>query len=144
MKLVLTVGLAGSGKSTYLAKLGSNAIASDEMRRLLADDPTDQTIHKQVFATVRYLVRARLAIGRPVTYVDASHLTRWERRPYILIARKYGCRIEALYFDVPLDVCLDRNRARHRVVPDDAIREMAKKLQPPTREEGFDKVITVR
>jgi predicted kinase len=141
VKLVLTIGLPGSGKSTYLARLGVNPISSDEMRRLLADDATDQSIHKQVFAAMRYLVRARLASGRPVTYVDASHLTRWERRPYILIAGKHGCRIEALYFDTPLEICLERNRGRNRVVLDDVINAMAKKLQPPTREEGFDRVI---
>jgi predicted kinase len=143
VKLVLTVGLPGSGKSTYLANLGANAISSDEMRLLLADDVTDQTVHNQVFAAVRYLVRSRLAMGQPVTYVDATNLTRWERRPYILIARKYGSRIEALYFHTPLEVCLERNCDRDRVVPDEVIRAMAKKLQPPTREEGFDRVIKV-
>lgn len=97
MKLIITVGLPGCGKSTYLAKLGVNAISSDEMRRLLADDPTNQTIHRRVFASVRHLIKQRLSIGRPETYVDATNLTRWERRPYIRLGQLYDATVEAIF-----------------------------------------------
>ena len=79
----------------------------DAIRQLLADNVDDQSIHMQVFATLRYLLRQRLAIGRPVTYVDATHLTPGERRPYALIAEWYGCDLEAVFFDVPADVCME-------------------------------------
>ena len=144
MKIVIAVGLPGSGKSTYFKHRGWNAISSDEIRRLIADDPEDQTIHARVFATIRYLIRQRLAAGRPVTYVDATHLTRWERRPYISLARRYGCEIEALFFDVPVETCIQRNEGRERVVPRRVIVEMSRKLQVPTLEEGFDRVIWPR
>jgi len=97
-----------------------------------------------VFNTLRYLVRQRLAIGRQVTYVDATHLTPDERRPYIKIAQAYGCAAEALFFDVPLEVCLDRNRGRARVVPEEAMRAMSGKLVPPSVSEGFSRVTVVR
>jgi predicted kinase len=141
--IILTVGLPGSGKSTYLARLGVNAISSDEVRRLIIDDPHDQTIHARVFAAVRYLVRQRIAIGRPFTYVDATHLTPWERRPYAKMAQRYGCELEALYFDVPVEVCLARNRLRQPMVPEEAIREMARALIPPTEAEGFSRVLRI-
>ncbi len=144
MRIVVTVGLPGSGKSTYLARLGVNALSSDEIRRLIADNPEDQTIHRRVFATIRYLLRQRIANGRPVTYVDATHLTRWERRSYVQLARRYDCKLEALFFDLPVDVCIERNRRRGRVVPEEAIRKMAARLQPPTREEGFSKITRLR
>ena len=143
-RIVVLVGLPGSGKSTYLERLGITPLSSDVIRQLLIDDATDQTIHARVFQCLRYLLRQRLAFGRLATYVDATHLTSAERRPYIQIAERYGCAIEALYFDVPLDVCLARNRGRSRVVPEEAVRAMAAKLVPPSAEEGFSRVTVVR
>src|SRR5664280_854380 len=103
-RIVVLVGLPGSGKSTYLAQLGAARLSSDVIRGLLADDETDQTIHDRVFQTLRYLLRQRLAIGRPVTYIDATNLTVEERRPYIGIGKEYGCDVEAVFFDVPLAI----------------------------------------
>jgi predicted kinase len=143
VKLVITVGLPGSGKSTYLARLGVNAISSDEVRRLIIDDPHDQTIHNRVFAAIRYLVRQRITVGRPETYVDATHLTPWERRPYVKIAERYGCELEALYFDVPVEACIERNRQRQPMVPEEAIREMARVMIPPATGEGFTRVVRI-
>jgi predicted kinase len=111
---------------------------------LLADDATDQSIHARVFSTIRYLLRQRLAIGRPVTYIDATHLTPAERRPYARIAEWYGCDLEAVFFDVPVSVCIERNRSRGRVVPEEAIHAMAEKLRAPSKEEGFARVRVVR
>jgi len=138
------VGLPGSGKSAWLERQGITAISSDWIRQVLADDATDQTIHARVFLTVRYLLRHRLAIGRLVSYVDATHLTPEERRPYVKIAQWYGCDVEAVYFDVPLDVCRERNLRRNRVVPDEALERMALKLTPPELAEGFTKITVVR
>lgn len=143
MRIVVLVGLPGSGKSTYLQRLGVSGLSSDAIRKLLADDETDQTIHERVFQTLRYLLRHRLALGRPVTYIDATSLTREERQPYIGIGQEYGCELEAVFFDVPLEVCRRRNAGRKRVVPDEAMSKMAGKLTPPSTAEGFHRVTTV-
>lgn len=143
MRIVVLVGLPGSGKSTYLERLGATGLSSDAIRRLLADDETDQTINDRVFETLRYLLRQRLSLGRPVTYVDATNLTPEERRPYIGIGRSFGCDVEAIFFDVPLDVCMARNTQRHRVVPEDAMIKLAGKLRKPTLDEGFARIDVV-
>jgi len=143
-KIVVLVGLPGSGKSTYLERLGITPLSSDAVRHLLVDDATDQTIHRQVFAVLRYLVRHRIALGRPLTFVDATHLTPRERRPYLKMGQLYDCAVEALFFDVPLEVCKERNRGRSRIVPEDVMERMAAKLVPPATDEGFSIVTVVR
>src|SRR5512140_3456854 len=116
MRIVVMVGLPASGKSTYLQQIGTAGLSSDAIRKTLADDETDQTIHDRVFQTLRYLLRQRLALRRPVTYIDATNLTPAERSPYIGIGKSYGCEVEAVYFDAPVDVCLARNAGRTRIV----------------------------
>ncbi len=138
------MGLPASGKSTWVAERGGVAISSDELRRWLRDDATDQTIHGLVFRLMREFVRMRVSLGVPVTYVDATNLTRKHRRPFVKIAEHMGCVCEAVYFDVPVEECLRRNEGRERRVPEGAIRAMAGKLEPPTEGEGFREVAVVR
>jgi predicted kinase len=138
-KIVVLVGLPGSGKSTWAE--GKPVLSSDHLRELLADDIGDQFIHRKVFAAIRYLARERVKLGRPVTYIDATHLTPWERRPYL---RMRGVRAEAVFFDTPLEECKRRNRGRTRQVPEDVLERMAAKVVPPTRQEGFARVTCVK
>jgi len=143
-RVVLAVGLPGSGKSRYFKDLGVNAISSDAIRLQLVDDEADQTIHTQVFTTVRYLLEQRLALKRPVTYIDATNLTRRDRRAFLDVARKNGARPEALWFDVPLEICKSRNAGRSRTVPEHAMDLMAARFVPPSIAEGFSRVEIVR
>lgn len=143
-RIVLAVGLPASGKSTWFAQLGVQPLSSDAMRALLFDKEEDQTNHRVVFATLRWMLRKRLELRRPVTYLDATHLTRWERSPYMQLSKLLACELEALWFDEPFEVCLRRNAARERVVPEPAMRRMRDRFEPPSLEEGFSRITIVR
>ncbi len=97
-----------------------------------------------MFRVLRDLLKHRLELKRPVTYVDATNLTPYEREPYIKLAHQFDCKIEAVFFDVPLEECIRRNSGRTRVVPGEVIRKMAARLTKPSAKEGFSRVRVIR
>jgi predicted kinase len=142
--VVLAIGLPGSGKSTWFKRHNIIPLSSDLMRTLLFDDVTEQRFQDLVFSTLRSLLRARMIAKRPWNHVDATNLSPKERRSWIKQAHDFGYDAHAVFFDVPTEVCIERNRKRGRNVPDDVIHRMAQKLRPPKFEEGFSKITIVK
>jgi predicted kinase len=142
--VVLAIGLPGSGKTTWFRRRGVTPLSSDLLRNILFDDVEEQRYQGLVFSTLRSLLRARLIARMPWNYVDATNLSVHERRQWIKMAKSFGYEVQAVFFDVPLDVCLERNRSRDRMVSEEVMRRMAEKLKPPLFEEGFAKITVVR
>jgi predicted kinase len=142
--VVLAIGLPGSGKSSWFKRHNIAPLSSDLLRALLFDDPTEQRFQDLVFSNLRSMLKARLIARRPINYVDATNLSPHERHGWIKLANDYGYEPQAVFFDVPLEVCLERNQRRERVVDEAVMRRMSSKLKPPTFEEGFKKITMVR
>jgi predicted kinase len=142
--VVLAIGLPGSGKTTWFRRRGVTPLSSDLLRNILFDDVEEQRYQGLVFSTLRSLLRARLIARMPWNYVDATNLSIHERRQWIKMSKSFGYEVQAVFFDVPLEVCLDRNRQRDRSVSEDVMRKMSEKLKPPVFEEGFSKITVVR
>jgi predicted kinase len=142
--VVLAIGLPGSGKTTWYKRRGVTPLSSDMLRSILFDDITEQRYQGLVFSTLRSLLRARLIAKMPWNYVDATNLSPHERKQWIKMAKSFGYEVQAVFFDVPLSVCLERNSKRDRQVTDEVMHKMAERLRPPTFKEGFEKITVVR
>ena len=142
--VVLAIGLPGSGKSSWFKRHSVSPLSSDLLRVLLFDDAGEQRFQDLIFSNLRSMLKARLIARRPMNYVDATNLTAHDRQGWVKLAKDYGYDVQAVFFDVPLEVCLERNRKRDRMVPEDVMRRMAAKLKPPRFEEGFSKITVVR
>jgi predicted kinase len=142
--VVLAIGLPGSGKSSWFKRHNIHPLSSDLLRELLFDDAHEQRFQDLVFSNLRSMLKARLIARRPLNYVDATNLTPHDRHSWIKLAKDYGYDVQGVFFDVPLEVCLERHQRRGRAVPEDIMRKMAGKLKPPTFDEGFSKITVVR
>jgi predicted kinase len=142
--VVLAIGLPGSGKTTWFKRRSVTPMSSDMLRTILFDDITEQRYQGLVFSTLRSLLRARLIAKMPWNYVDATNLSPHERRQWIKMAKSFGYDVQAVFFDVPLAVCMERNSKRERQVSDEVMQKMAERLRPPSFKEGFSKITVVR
>jgi predicted kinase len=142
--VVLAIGLPGSGKSSWFKRHNVVPLSSDSLRALLFDDVREQRFQDIVFSNLRSLLKARLIARRPMNYVDATNLTPQERQHWIKLAKDYNYEVHAVFFDVPVEVCIERHQRRDRLIPEDVMRRMAAKLKPPSFEEGFAKITVVR
>ena len=142
--VVLAIGLPGSGKSTWFKRHNIVPLSSDMVRSLLFDDVREQRFQDLVFSNLRSMLKARLIAKRPMNYMDATNLTPQERAHWIKLAKDYKYEVQAVFFDVPVEVCVERHQRRDRVVPEDVMRRMAAKLKPPSFQEGFSKITVVR
>ena len=141
--LIVMCGLPSSGKSTYanyLTESGHFAcVSTDQVRKELYGDENIQGNGKEVFATAFKHLRTYGQFKNNCVF-DATNITPRARRKVIQECRKYYDLIICKYIDTPLDVCLQRNSQRERVVPKEVILRMYNNFTMPSREEGFDYV----
>ncbi len=131
------VGLQGAGKSTWVQAhlAGTHAVVSK--------DHWPRARRRE--ARQRRVVAELLAAGRSVV-VDNTDPSPAERAPLVALAAEAGVPARAVFLDVPLEVCLERNGAREgRVrVPLVGVFATLGRLVPPTTAEGFSAVEVVR
>ena len=75
--------------------------------------------------------RELLRSGQPFAF-SATNLLRQTRQRWLDLFADYGSRIEIVYIEPSLPVILAQNKRRERAVPENVIRELADKCEPPT------------
>lgn len=108
------------------------------------------TLYRQRFAATHERVEnkgrvdAALEAGASIV-VDTTNPRRADRAPIIAAARARGARVVGYFFDVTTRAAVARNAVRTGKdrVPNVAIFTVAKRLEPPTLNEGFDELYRV-
>ncbi len=148
--LLITRGIPGSGKTTWALRwlaedpAGRVRVNRDDLRQALYGcgyplHPDKDVAYKRevaVSAAQQEAVRALLREGRDVvvddTHIRARYVRQWEE-----VAADEGAdfRVEDCFTDTPLDVCIQRDAARDRVVGEAAIRDMHSRLRSALKAE---------
>ncbi len=146
MELIILIGIPGSGKSTYAQSLGKPALSLDGIRQQLYGDASILGDSSEVERVFRQQIEAHAQAGQDVV-LDATHTSSRRRQRMIRLGRKLGYdRITGIWLQTSLQESIARNRQRDRHVPDFVLRAMQRRLEsePPSLEEGFDKIKKVR
>lgn len=132
MEAILLIGIQGAGKSTFFQQ----RFFDTHIRISL--DMLKTRYREQVFLQACILARQPFV-------VDNTNVRVAEREKYILPAKEAGFRIVGYYFPVPVRHAIGRNQKREgkKKIPVQGILGTQKRLQPPHRAEGFDRLYCV-
>jgi predicted kinase len=131
-EIVVLCGVPGSGKSTIAKTRFANYV------RINLD-------------TVKTRNKERLAILQAINngdsiVVDSTNTTRKARTRYVEIARAHRIPTRCIFLECPVEIALRRNANRRgkEKVPDFVLRFYFKRIELPSKSEGFDSVEIVR
>jgi len=146
------IGAPACGKTRWAVRhakrLDAVIVSADTVRdeiRRAGGDPFDGD---RVFSQLDHRLRNQLAAGQSVI-VDATHWRRLYRAYAVDAARDAKARAVGVWFDVPLEVCLQRNAGRLGSSPGlrredpDTIRRIHSGLELPSIAD-FDEVWRIR
>jgi protein phosphatase len=99
--LVLLIGPAGAGKSTFAAAhfRPVEIVSSDALRGLLSNDTADQAASAEAFRILSLIVAGRMK-RRLMTVIDATSLRAANRTRYRSIAARHAIPVVAIAFDL--------------------------------------------
>jgi len=127
------VGIPGCGKSTFYKEQFFNS----HLR--LSLDLLNTRNKEQRFLNLALSLQQRVVI-------DNTNVSREERNKYITQAKEKRYEVVGYYFDSNISDCLQRNEKRSgkdRIAKVGVIAKF-KQLQPPSFDEGFDKLYFVK
>lgn len=142
--LYIPVGIPGCGKSTWAEKSGHAVVSSDSIRERYLSDVNNQSANDYVFRLYHRDLAWLLAEGDPVV-ADATNLRDFARRKLRNLADIMGAETHLVLFRNPAEA-VQRNLARERVVPQDAMERMLGQYERALRDiptEGYTTVTEI-
>lgn len=135
MELVIFIGLPASGKSSFYRE----RFAASHLH--VSKDLLGNNRRKD--RRQRELIQEAFAHGRSVV-LDNTHPERADRKSWLALGKEHSALVKGFYFSSLVSECLLRNEQREGPVPEVAIFSIAKKLEPPSWEEGYDELYYVK
>lgn len=139
MTVYVLCGIPGSGKTTLAHRLAQQHTAVvhsvDDIPEFWGNSDIDGKFRRQWIENVW----EDLHQGRSVV-CDSLALTSMSRKWILENLSAFDCEKILMVKAVPVEVCLERNKNRLHKVPEDHIRLTACMLEPPTSDEGWDKI----
>lgn len=143
-RLIVLCGVPGSGKSTYARNKVNNSdgtivwLSSDAFREKLYGDAACQDNPGKVFELMQKEAVEALEQGFDVIY-DATSITRKSRAGILNAVPKHVQKCCVIIW-APIDICIERDKARDRTVGKEVIDKMLKRFEAPFYDEGFDAI----
>jgi predicted kinase len=147
-KLLLLIGLPGSGKSTFAKQLIAECpqmqlISTDAIRGQLFGDEIIQGPWFLIWQEVERQLLQAVTANKSAIF-DATNARSCDRCELINLARNLGfTQVTGIWLTTPVWLCLARNKRRTRRVPEEVILRMHRHLRdaPPSLNEGLDDLI---
>ena len=150
-KLVMLVGLPGSGKSKFSQNFEGYRLSTDDYIEMVAgtSGKNYNDVFKDSVKTAQEKLKNRMydAIHHRSNIVwDQTNLT-IKTRAGKLANIPYEYEKICIFFDTPFEIILQRNEKRRltgRNIPSNILHQMQESLEVPTTQEGFDYVYTIK
>jgi F420-dependent oxidoreductase-like protein len=127
--LVVLIGVAGSGKSTWAARWfpATSIVSSDDLRAVVGRHRHDLQATKDAVEVLDLVVSKRLRRGL-LTVIDSTSLEPAVRARYRALAEKAGVPCAAVIVDTPERETRARNRGRAEAVPSSVVTSQLRAL----------------
>lgn len=132
-------GIPGSGKTTLAHQLAEQYNATvhsyDDIPNAWGNRDIDGSFQKKWLDNIK----ADLKDGKSVV-CDSTALTSSNRKILLNEISMLNCEKILIVKAVPMEICVQRNKGRFREVPEPQIELSARLLEPPSNDEGWDRI----